>query len=237
MGPRSKNSPSRQMQLKRKAGWNLYSKEELQRKRIELIREKFKSIETFRLKQLERVDLNRKVCIRCARPDSKRAHDQTCFVNKAIIRSSYKAPDPLLMTCILEDWDEYKTFCNEDNWDRSDDDEAPSNKSPLKQPKFQSSEYVPIAALPSTLEQRDRDHAYEDRRGPDGPTTEESKDGATLPSKKWKGTISYLMDLTDVIFHAKKFSVFLHVPSLSWSILVFPIPLKFYPYFPLQIPF
>ena len=45
--------------------------------------------------------------------------------------------------------DEYETFCNEDNWDRSDDDEAPSNKPPLKQPKFQSSEYVPIAALPS----------------------------------------------------------------------------------------
>ena len=80
MGPRSKNSPSRQMQLKRKAGWNPYSKEELQRKRIEQIREKFNSNETFRLKQLERVDLNRKVCIRCARPDCKRAHDQTCFV-------------------------------------------------------------------------------------------------------------------------------------------------------------
>ena len=45
--------------------------------------------------------------------------------------------------------DEYETFCNEDNWDRSDDDEAPSNKPPLKQPKFQSSEYVPIAALRS----------------------------------------------------------------------------------------
>ena len=199
------------MQLKRKAGWNPYSKEELQRKRIEQIREKIKSNETFRLKQLERVDLNRKVCIRCARPDCKRAHDQTCFVNKAkedngevffgeyllqqrnrnqlikekgIRRDGKRCPSckkcgknqtPIrevelfydaveeqkhdaaeeeeFMEQMHEDRqdDEYETFCNEDNWDRSDDDEAPSNKSPLKQPTFESSEYVPIAALPSRI--------------------------------------------------------------------------------------